>query len=160
MKRWKRWATLVAVPVLGIIGIGLPTSVAGAATGAPTVKNFAPSPSTLTGEGGTVNLSAVMTLGGSCTLTTTPSLAHFPITTSCSATGVTSGVIPIGSATIPPNGTKKPMKYKFTLTVLGLLDPTLKTTKSVTVTEAVLTGSTYVAIGDSGLLRLWFPSDL
>ena len=144
MKRWQRLAAIVAVPILGVVGIGLPGGVAGASTVGPTITDFVGAPSSLTAAGGVVDFSATLTLASTCTLSSSskPTIPGLPITSTTCGVG-------LPTATVPANTSKKPITYKFTLTVQDILDKT-KTAKATTsVSEAASLPGTYVALGDS-----------
>ena len=142
MKRWKRWGTIVAVPLLSIIGIGLPTSVAGASVLGPSISGFAATPSTLTSAGGSVTLSGTAILATSCRLSASPKFAPLPV--ACTSVNLTTDSFP--TVNIPPNNSKKTITYTFKVKANGF-GPAVTATTTVTETPAPL--ATYVALGDS-----------
>jgi len=126
MKRWNRLALLVAVPVLGITGIGLSASPAGAVKSTKTkITGFSATPGTLYNNGGIVKLSAGVSNATGCTFTSNKTL-----------TGLTSGACSSGTVrdtvVLPPNVGEKAMEYKFGLIVTGT-----KTIKASRVTVTV-----------------------
>ena len=139
MKRWKRWATVVAVPALSIIGIGLPASVAGATTYA--ITGFTPSQTSLTSAGGLITFTGTLPFTGSCTLSSKPAMTGLPKTSvNCS---------PLPSVVVPANTKKVAITYKVTLTITDVWDSAVTAKATATITETPAPGGTYVALGDS-----------
>ena len=128
------------VAVEGSVGVNL----AGAALANTKVTNFAPSVTQVNGVGGAVSFTATIKGPGggyTCTLSSSPAITGLPATNNCLSGNWT--------ATIPGNPTAKVISYKFTLTVVPTLYPTKGGSSTTKVTSLVLTGSTYVALGDS-----------
>ncbi len=129
-----------AVAVEGTVG----GAVAGAAPVMTKVTNFTPNVPSVSGVGGVVNFTATIT-GPSgkdqCTLSSSPAITGLPATNNC---------LPRSwRVTIPGNSTANAVTYKFTLTVVPTRYPKLSASSTTKVTASVLTGSTYVALGDS-----------
>ena len=123
----------------GSVGVNL----AGAAPAKTKVTNFTPSVTQVSGVGGAVNFTATIKGTGpyTCTLSSSPAITGLPATNNCLSGNWT--------ATIPGNSTAKVITYKFTLSVVPTLYPTNTGSSTTKVSSSVLTGSTYVALGDS-----------
>ena len=129
MKRLKRGS--VGLAVVALVALGVP-GIAGAAaksssSGTPTIKSFKASPSSLASAGGSVTLSATVTGGTTCALSSTTTVPGLPPTVTCGTISV--------PLTLPANTTTKAVSYKFTLSATAT--KTAKATTTVKVAALV-----------------------
>ena len=130
----------VLVVVLGALVAAVPAWASGATS--PSVSSFAVSPTALPAGGGYVTFSADIVGGLNCTFSSHPALPGLPATAPCDSNA------DWPSVSVPPNSSKEPKTYSFSLEVTPLAGFATKSAKagpaSVTVGLA-----TYVALGDS-----------
>ena len=139
-----RTAVAAVVLVVGTAGLGALVGARPAVAGGSTavrVTGLKVSPKVLPPEGGTFSLTANVANASTCTVTVTPSLAGFPLTTLCtSGANYSKGIIlcpPNGSARCAPppaNPSRSAVVYTFSVSASGsggtAVDPT-----SVTLTQ-------------------------
>lgn len=114
------FARRFVVVLAGITVIaGLLVATAGTASARvvkPTITHLAASPSSVTNNNGTVTVSATVTNGSSCTLSSSLPLSNLPVTAACSPGSFSETVV------IPENTGRRAQKYTLTLTATSSLD--------------------------------------
>jgi hypothetical protein len=105
---------LAAVTELGLLSDAGVSGAASRTRGpAPTVTSFAASPLALFSTGGAATLSADVTNATTCTFSSNKPVTGLPVSVPCASGPVSEGI------TVPGTTTKKPVVYKFVLTVAG-----------------------------------------
>ena len=88
---------------------------------APTISDFIDTPVSIGPSGGTVTVSAKVTVAKSCTLESTPALSGLPMTVSCASGSIS---VPV---TIPANTSTSLQGYSFSLSATGIAATTTAT---------------------------------
>jgi alpha-tubulin suppressor-like RCC1 family protein/surface antigen len=132
--RWEPW------PDNFIHFVSAPTQ-----TPPPTITDFEAKPSTLGAAGGSVGLSAQVTNGSTCVVSSSPTFAGMPSTVPCTADAFSTTVA------VPANKSTKKIKYKLTLAAEYSSGSKVKTVKSKPVTVMVAateTVATQISLND------------
>ena len=111
------FARRFVVVLAGLAAIaGLLVTTAGTASARvvkPTITHLAASPPSVTNNNGTVTVSATVTNGSSCTLSSSLPLSNLPVTAACSSSSFSETVV------IPENTGRRAQKYTLALTATG-----------------------------------------